>query len=124
MDYDQNRGKLVVVGKGAKERIVFLGNTARKALWRYLTARDDSDDPDVPLFANQRGKPLARHWLRRMLAEMGERAEVERVSPHRFRYTFAIQYLRNQMVRYYLALADVDAETAHRRASPADNWNL
>jgi len=139
-DYNQRRGRIFVEGKGAKKRNVYLGSTARKAIWRYLADRDNTDDPDAPLFANQYGKPLHRHWLRRMIAEIGERANVANVHPHRFRYTFAIQYLRNQgdiftlqrllghsslkMVRYYLSLAEVDAETAHRRASPVDNWDL
>ncbi len=28
------------------------------------------------------------------------------------------------MVQHYLALADADAQSAHRRASPVDNWRL
>ena len=28
------------------------------------------------------------------------------------------------MVRQYVALAEADAASAHRRASPADNWRL
>jgi hypothetical protein len=28
------------------------------------------------------------------------------------------------MVRQYVALAEADAASAHRKASPADNWRL
>lgn len=78
--------------------------------------------------------------LSEMFRNLGKRAGVKNVHPHRFRHTFAIQYLRNagdpytlqamlghstmEMVRHYLKLAQVDLELAHRRASPVDNWRL
>src|SRR5262245_55339554 len=36
--------------KGSRGRVVFLGQTARRALWRYLATRDDGEDANAPLF--------------------------------------------------------------------------
>jgi len=65
---------------------------------------------------------------------------VEGVNVHRFRHTFAINYLRNggdpwslqmmlghstmEMVKNYLALAQADLEKNHKLASPVYNWML
>jgi integrase len=74
------------------------------------------------------------------LLRLGEVAGVPDVKAHRFRHTFAITYLRNDgdiftlqkilghtsldMVYRYLHITQHDAAKAHRRASPADNWQL
>jgi integrase/recombinase XerD len=139
-DYDDRTGRLRILGKGARRRLVYVGKVTRKGIWRYFAERDRRDDPDLPLFASRGNRHLSRSWLRKLLSLIGERAEVEDVYPHRFRHTFAIEYLRNrgdiftlqrllghsslQMVKRYLALADADAEQAHRRASPVDNLRL
>jgi integrase/recombinase XerD len=137
-DYDQETGRIDVRNsKGGKSRVVFLGTVARKALWRYLTTREDADRPGAPLFASSDGSHLSRSWVRKIVSAAGERAGVKGIYPHLLRHFFAIQYLRNngdmftlqrilghsslEMVKRYTAIADVDAERVHRRASPVDN---
>lgn len=78
--------------------------------------------------------------IRCLLRRLGERASVKDVHSHRFRHTFAIEFMRNggdvfslqrllghsslEMVRRYLTLADTDAKFSHEKASPADRWHL
>ena len=73
-----------------------------------------------------------------IVVKIGKRAGIASAHPHRFRRTFAVQFLRNggdiftlqmllghsslEMVKHYAKLAAIDAEQAHRRASPADHW--
>jgi integrase/recombinase XerD len=142
-DVDLKAGTIAIrphlSGIKSRPRIIPIGNVAKKALWRYMTTRDTEYRGDE-LFFSREGHPLNRDSLRLLLFRLGERAGVPNVHPHRFRHTFAIQYLRNggdvftlqrilghttlKMVQHYLALADADTQSAHRRASPVDNWKL
>jgi integrase/recombinase XerD len=83
---------------------------------------------------------LASSGLLQLIRRLGDRAGVNHAHPHRFRHTFAINFLRNggnafvlqmllghstmEMVKRYLALAQADAQATHRRASPVANWRL
>lgn len=138
---DLASGRVVVKhGKGGKERFIYLGKTGRKALWRYLAEREDREDPASPVFLSFQNRPLTVNGITDLLTNLGEAAKVADCHAHRFRHTFAINFLRNggdvftlqrllghsslDMVKRYVKLAEVDAEQAHKRASPADNWNL
>jgi len=145
-DVDQKMGRIEVKhgprggAKGNKGRVVFLGKSARRVLWRYLAEREDGEDPDAPLFLGIFNRPLNKNGLRQLIAGLGKKAEVKDCYPHRFRHTFAITYLRAggdlftlqallghstlDMVRRYARIAEIDIQQAHRRASPADNWRL
>jgi len=83
---------------------------------------------------------LTRKGVLLLVKRLGEKASVHNVHPHRFRHTYAIQFLRNggnlfelqqilghedlAMVKNYVRLAQLDLENAARRSSPADNWRL
>jgi integrase/recombinase XerD len=137
-DYDQKRGRLHVRhGKGDKQRFLFLGDRCRKALWRYLADRQAK--PGAPLFTTRTGEHMERNNLRHTLQRIAEQAEVPNVYPHRFRHTFAINYLRNggnvfalkeilgheslDTVLIYVKMAELDLELSQKH-SPVDNWKL
>lgn len=139
-DYNEESGQIKVRhGKGDKERVVYASEAARKVIWRYLAKRG-KPQPDEPLFATQTMQHIERNALRHMIQSAADRAGVRNANVHRFRHTFAVNFLRNdgssmalqellghermETVRIYAKLAEIDLELAQRRASVADNWRL
>lgn len=139
-DLDMKNNRLTVFGKGTKERMLPYSPTTAKAIWRYMQSERGDHGPRDPLFVTVDGEPLNREALLQLVNRLGERAGVSDCHPHRFRHTFAVTFLRNggnayelqallghttlEMVKQYLSLAQTDVETAHRRASPVENWRL
>lgn len=131
-------GRVKVFGKGAKSRYVQLGEKAKSFVWQYLAERDDGDNPKATLISTHTGEQMNRRWLSRHIGQLGQRAGIGECYPHKFRYTFAIQYLRNggdvftlqallghsslKMVQHYAKIAGADVERMHRIASPLDNF--
>ena len=139
-DVDNRNNRIFVrQGKGMKERMLPFSPRTGQMIWRYLATRENTQ-PDDPLFVGRLNRPITRTKLAEMFRGIGSRAGVKNVHPHRFRHTFAIQYLRNggnaytlqhmlghstfETVKIYLKLAQVDVDSMHRRASPVDNWRL
>jgi site-specific recombinase XerD len=85
-----------VYGKGGKERHVYINSTAAYYLEMYLKTRKDSE---FALFVGSRSpyKRLEVSAIQRMLRELGKKAGVEKVHPHRFRRTLATNLLRKGM---------------------------
>ncbi|MCB0141992.1 MAG: tyrosine-type recombinase/integrase [Caldilineaceae bacterium] len=138
-DYDRKRGRLYIRhGKGDKERFAVVGNRTQKAIWRYLAGRTDTQ-LGAPLFSTKTGQHMDRNNLRHTLKGIGKRSGVHNVHPHKFRHTFAINFLRNggnvfllkellgheslEMVMHYARIAEQDLD-AGQKHSPADNWKL
>ena len=138
-DYDNQRGRLHVLhGKGDKGRFVVAGKRTQKALWRYLGTRAAAKKTD-PLFASGHGGRMSRSALLHMIQGAGRRSDIDGANVHRFRHTFAINFLRNggnvfelqellghediRTLTTYVKLAEQDIDAAQRH-SPADNWRL
>ena len=91
---------LIVKGKGGKERLAPLNQSARDAVRLWLAARDAGRKPGAPdspwLFPSPRGKA---HLTPRRFAQMLDQAAVAagidpaRVSPHVLRHAFATHLL-------------------------------
>ena len=139
-DYQQDSGRMHIRhGNGNKSRYVFAGVRAQKSIWRYMLERNRVRPAD-PLFASKTENALDRNNIRHTLDIIGDNAGVEGVHPHRFRHTFAVEFLRNggnvfelkrilgheklATVEVYLELASVDIQRAQQANSPADNWRL
>ena len=108
-------GVVRVLGKGAKERLVPLGEEALDWLGRYLKgARGDLLDGrhSAALFVTRRGGPMTRQafWLRlkRHAVQAGIRSAV---SPHVLRHAFATHLLNHgadlRVVQMLLGHADI-----------------
>jgi integrase/recombinase XerC len=103
-DVDLKNHTARVMGKGSKERNVFLGAAAVEALRAYMSMRphhvrpasspDRSPGPSPAVFINQRGGRITDRGVRFILGEYLARANLgKRVTPHTFRHSFATHLL-------------------------------
>lgn len=87
-------GFIKVIGKGDKERLVPIGNTALKFIEIYRSqvrvhATIKKGNEDI-LFLNRRGKGLTRQMIFFLLKKLVREAGISKtVSPHTFRHSFA-----------------------------------
>lgn len=99
-DIEMGRQELIVYGKGSKERKTYLTDSAKFYLRRYLQTRSAEEGiNDRPLFVTL-DKPhdrLTMAGVQYMLRQLGQRAGVENVHPHRFRRTIATDLLNRGM---------------------------
>ena len=100
-DMDLKSSTARVMGKGARERNVFLGASAAAALRQYLACRVShgpksgrSPDSVRAVFINQRGGRITDRGVRFILGEYLVKANLgKRVTPHTFRHSFATHLL-------------------------------
>ncbi|KPV39814.1 tyrosine recombinase XerC [Alicyclobacillus ferrooxydans] len=92
-DINLEEGFALVLGKGAKERYVLIGDAAVEAIKAYLHKRKNAGSDD-PLFLNHRGGRLTDRSVRRVLHQrIEECAKLRQVSPHALRHSFATHLL-------------------------------
>jgi integrase/recombinase XerC len=143
-DLDLVAGTAHVIGKGRKERSVYLVESTRCALRAWLLSRSQwvrgvaaqPERLETPkVFVGQRG-PLTVPGLRQILKRLARRAGVNgRCNPHAFRHALAREYLLNggdlasladilghedvQTTKIYSGFSTVELHKLHDRNSPA-----
>lgn len=94
---DLAAGCLRVMGKGAKERIVPMGQTARELLVEYVEHVRPSllkGRSSRALFVSRRGQALSRQAFWKLLRQRARRAGIAKpISPHMLRHSFATHLL-------------------------------
>jgi len=89
-----DKGFIRITGKGNKERLVPIGNTALREIRNYLPDRNslahiDKENEDV-VFLNRRGKGLSRVMIFNIIKDLAVGAGIKKsISPHTFRHSFA-----------------------------------
>lgn len=94
-DVDFFNGLVKVLGKGRKERLVPVTQTALQALKDYLACRQNPQ-PGEALFLNKNGKPLTGDGLAYIFKNTAIASHLaRRVTPHSLRHSFATHLLGN-----------------------------
>ena len=96
-------GEVKIYGKGAKERLVQIGNSAvLAALQAYQSLNCLAIEPTGMFFVNRLGNPLSDQSVRNIVAKYTRLAGAElHITPHMFRHSFATLLLEEDVdIRY------------------------
>jgi site-specific recombinase XerD len=130
VDFDS--GTILVLGKGRKERSVPFDDATTDALRRYLRARRGHKRQDSPMLWLGSKGPLSANGVQQMIDRRCQDAKVPHINLHKFRHTFAHQWLaaggsetglmrlagwksREMLQRYGASEADKRAREEHKR---------
>lgn len=126
---NREKQSVSVVGKGNKERSVYLNPRSQVALLAYCYENGHTEGP--LLQGRRRGSPMTKSGIEKAVKRIGLRAGVENVHPHRFRRTAATLALKRGMeiekimkfmghesvdtTLLYAIVSDDDLEFAHKK---------
>jgi integrase/recombinase XerD len=114
-DVNLTAGYVRVFGKGAKERVVPIGQYAQEKIRRFITGARQAllkDRISATLFVARAGKPLSRQGFWKLIKRYGLRAGLRKViTPHTMRHSFASHLLEGgadlRAVQTMLGHADI-----------------
>ncbi len=135
---DLKSGYVKVMGKGAKERIVPIGDYVKMTLWNYINKV--RPEPTVVgcdnLFLSPTGRPITANTIKLVFSRLAKKSGVKRLHIHLCRSSFAIMFLLNggdifslreilghttmEMVNHYLHFTRSQLTAQHHKYSPMD----
>ena len=101
-DMDMIQGTVRIIGKGDKERVIYVCHEETvSALTQWIVTKSDNDG-ERPFFTNRLHRPLSsqsvRHLVRRLVLDAGLN---KHITPHTFRHTLATLLLEEDVdIRY------------------------
>ena len=133
-------GQITVLGKGAKERSVFMSPKVYKAMFKYYS-RWRPKVTSNHLFVHEDGRKITRFYFEHRMQAYVRKANLTKpCTPHILRYSGAIDILRNgcdpynlqqilghttmEMTRRYLKIANTDIEKNMKSFSPAEQIDI
>lgn len=106
-DIDFKNMECLVLGKGNKERTVYMTPVASMLLCEYLNQRTDNE---LALFVGKGTRRLQPGGVRYMLKTLEQRSHVNHIYPHKFRRTRA-----TTMIRHGMPVQEVAAILGHEK---------
>lgn len=106
---------LIVLGKGNKERRVYLTEESCYSLKKYLETRKEDDNK--ALFINLRKDRITQWGIRWILKDLENKTGIFNIHPHRFRRTLATNLLDNGM-----SIQDVAKLLGHTNVSTTQRY--
>ena len=92
LDLQKKEPKILIHGKGGKQRCVYISHSLRKHLLQYLdwkkNAADEPTGPDDHLFLSERGGKFATRSLQSMFETAIKGASLPKYSIHACRHSF------------------------------------
>ena len=102
-DIDLTAGVITIIGKGSRQRRVYIPDSEiRELIIAYRNARDARDRVADSFLVNTRGGAASPQYIRRLIRQLGESAALtRRVTPHMFRHSVATYLLEEGVdIRY------------------------
>jgi integrase/recombinase XerD len=102
-DIDLTAGVITIIGKGSRQRRVYIPDSdIRDLIVSYRYARDEREGAAESFLVNSRGGAASPQYIRRLVRELGESAALtRRVTPHMFRHSVATYLLEEGVdIRY------------------------
>ncbi len=94
-DISWNDDSIKVLGKGSKERIVYLNAKAKVHVWRYLSSRKDGNEA-LFVSSKQPHNRIGKRGFEKIISALGKRAGLKQdVFPHLIRHTTATHMLQS-----------------------------
>lgn len=128
---DWDDGTVSIIGKGDKQRIVVLSRKTLLAIYQYLKVRRS---PLEEIWLSEERRPLTHSGAGQVIRRLSKKALGKVSGPHKFRHTFACNYLANggsiDSLQYILGhsslkmvIAYAEATKAQRARDQSKRWS-